>query len=179
MPATLPLLTKPLAWAAQGASSVKQATDRSVQVLADGLAWVAGAIQAVWTWTGDQIARMTEAPWENWPLWKQILLVLVAGVVVYLLFLAARQLWSAAMNVLSAVAGFIGALIVTLPAILLAGAIALGGLWVINNFRDLPSLHSIMTSPGDGVSSGSRAARPVPAERPGPADAIGGRQDAR
>jgi hypothetical protein len=168
--ATLPLLTKPLAWAAQGASSVKQATDQSVQVLADGLAWVAGSIQAVGTWTGDQIARMTEAPWESWSLWKQILLLLVAGAVIYLLFIAVRQLWWAALNVLSAVASFIGTLIVTLPTILLAGAVALAGLWIINNFRDLSSLHSIMTFPGgDGGRIGSRAAPP------GPADTNGGR----
>ena len=176
MRATLPLLTKPLAWAAQGASSVKQATDQSVQVLADGLAWVAGSIQAVWMWTGDQVARMTEAPWESWPLWKQILLLLVAGAVIYLLFIAVRQLWRAALNVLSAVASFVGTLIVTLPTILLAGAVALAGLWIINNFRDLPSPHSILTFPGgDGGRDGSRAAPPGPAVRPGPGDGIGGR----
>jgi hypothetical protein len=140
-------IPKPLTWAAQDAASVKEATDRFVQLLADGLAWAVGFIQAVWAWTGDQIVRMSQAPWESWPLWKQVLLIIVAVAVIYFLFIAARQLWWAALNVLSAVASFVGTLIVTLPTILLAGAIALGGLWIINNFHDLSSLHSIMHDP--------------------------------
>jgi hypothetical protein len=177
MLATLPILTKPLAWAAQGASSVKQATDQWVQFLADGLAWLVGFIQAVWAWASDQIAKMTQAPWESWPLWKQILLLIVAAAVIYALFLAAQRLWWAALNVLSAVAGFIGTLIVTLPTILLAGAIALAGLWVINNVRDLSSLHSIITFPSSDGGPGNGSGRPPPdtTTRHGPAETIGGR----
>jgi hypothetical protein len=173
----LPIPTKPFAWAAQGGSSVKQATDQWVQFLADGLAWVIGFIQAVWAWASDQIARMTQVPWESWPLWKQILLLIVAATVIYALFLAARRLWWAALNVLSAVAGFVGTLIATLPTILLAGAIALAGLWIINNFRDLSSLHSIITFPGSDGSSGNGSGGPPPesATRHGPAETIGGR----
>jgi hypothetical protein len=130
----------PIAWAAQGASSVKLAADQSLQFLVDGLAWAASVIQAVWAWTSDQIVRMTQAPWDTWPLWKQVALVIVAGTVIYTLFLAGRQLWWAVLNLLSAVATFVGTLIVTLPTILLAGAIALAGLWLINNFHDLSSL---------------------------------------
>jgi hypothetical protein len=171
------MLTKPLAWAAQGASSVKQAIDQWVQYLADGLAWLVGFIQAVWAWASDQIARMTQVPWEKWPLWKQILLLIVAAAVIYALFLAARRLWWAALNVLSAVAGFIGTLIVTLPTIVLAGAIALAGLWIINNVHDLSSLHSIITFPGGdrGPGNGSGGPPPGPATRHGPAETIGGR----
>jgi hypothetical protein len=174
---TLPMLTKPLAWAAQGASSVKQTIDQWFQFLADGLAWLVGFIEAVWVWASGQIARMTQVPWENWPLWKQILLVIVAAAVVYALFLAARQLWWAALNVLSAVAGFIGTLIVTLPMILLAGAIALAGLWIINNVHDLSSLHSIITFPGGegGLGNGSGGPPRGPPTRHGPAETIGGR----
>jgi hypothetical protein len=173
--ATLPILTKPLAWTGQGAFAAKQASDQSLQFLADGLAWVVGVIQAVWAWTADQIARMTQAPWETWPLWKQILLLVVAGFVVYALFLAAKQLWWAALNVLSAVAAFIGTLIVTLPTILLAGAIALAGLWLINNFHDLSSLRPHMTFSGSDWGSPSGGSPPPdPATRRGPAEPIGG-----
>jgi hypothetical protein len=126
---------------------------------------------AVWAWSTDQIVRMTQVPWEKWPLWKQILLIIVAGFVVYALYIAARQLWWAALNVLSALATFIGTLIVTLPAILLAGAVALAGLWVINNFHDLSSLRSIINLPDhDGGSPSSSA---PPAARHGPAETIG------
>lgn len=168
MLATLPILTKPLAWAGQGVSAAKLASDQPLQFLADGLAWLVGVIESVWAWTADQISRMTQTPWESWPLWKQILLLVVAGFVVYALFLAAKQLWWAALNVLSAVAAFIGTLIVTLPTILLAGAIALGGLWLINNFHDLSSLRPHITF------SGSDGGPPRPARR-GPAEAIEGR----
>jgi hypothetical protein len=172
----LPMLTKPLAWAAQGASTVKHAMEQWVQFLADGLVWLVGFMQGVWAWASDQIVRMTQAPWDSWPLWKQILLLIVAASVMYALFLAARQLWWAALNVLSAVASFIGTLIVTLPTVLLAGAIALAGLWIINNVHDLSSLHSIITFPrGDG-GSGNRSGGPPPgpATKQDPA-AIGGR----
>jgi hypothetical protein len=80
--------------------------------------------------------------------------------------------------VLSALATFIGTLIVTLPAILLAGAVALGGLWVINNFHDLSSLRSILNLPDDDGESpgGSNATPSPPAVRRGPAaEPMGGR----
>jgi hypothetical protein len=154
-------------WAAQGASSVQQAIEQSLQVLAAGLAWVAALIQTVWAWTSIQIVRMTQAPWDTWPLWKQILFLVIAGFVIYTLFLAARQLWRSALNVLSAIAGFIGALIVTLPAILLAGAIALAGLWIINNVHGLSSLHPIFQ--GDAGSPDGGDAPPGSAGRREPA----------
>jgi hypothetical protein len=174
--ATQPILSKPLAWAGHGVMAVKQASDQSLQFLADGLAWASGFILAVWTWSSDQIVRMTQTPWETWPLWKQLVLIIVAGFAVYVLFLAARQLWWAALNVLSALAGFIATLIVTLPAILLAGAVALAGLWLINNFHDLSSLRSIISFPGhDGSPGGNGATPPGQGARPGPADTIEGR----
>jgi hypothetical protein len=153
------ILLKPLAWAGQGASAARHAADQWLQFLADGLAWMVGFIQAVWAWTNDQIVRLTQAPWESWPLWKQILFIIVAGAVIYTLFIAARQLWWATLNVVTAVASFVGTLIVTLPTILLAGAIALAGLWIINNFHGLSSLRSIMTFPdGDARRDGGRTA---------------------
>jgi hypothetical protein len=68
----------------------------------------------------------------------------VAAAVIYFLFIAAMQLWTAAINVLAAFATFIGTVIVTLPTIFIAGVIALAGLWVINNFHDLSSLRSLI-----------------------------------
>jgi len=62
-------------------------------------------------------------------LWKQILLIIIVAAVAYALFIAARQLWVAAIRVLAAFASFVGALVLTLPPILLAGVVALAGLW--------------------------------------------------
>jgi len=124
---------------------MEQASDQSRQYLERGIDEVLRFVQLVWTWSSDQFLNAMHAQWENWPLWKQILFLIVVAVVVYFLFIAARQLWAAAINVLAAFATFIGTVIVTLPTIFIAGLIALAGLWVINNFHDLSDLRSLIT----------------------------------
>lgn len=170
--ATQPIPSKPLAWAGQSVLAVQQMSDQSLQFLEDGLAWVVGWVEAVWAWSSDQMARMAQTPWENWPLWKQILFVIVAAAVIYILFLAALQLWEAVLNVVSAVATFTGTLIVTLPTIVLAGAIALAGLWVINNFSSLRSPGTFQD--GDiGLPNGhGTPPSSVPPAKHNPADTI-------
>ncbi len=121
---------------------MKETSDQVMQFLGRGIAWVFGFIQLVWTWSSDQIIKLTETPWENWPLWRQILFVVVLALVAYALFIAARQLWAAVVSLLYAVANFVSALILTLPTVLIAAAIALGGLWVINNIQDQSFLHN-------------------------------------
>src|SRR5882672_3741951 len=100
--------------AGQGASAMEQVSGQSQQFLERSIGEVLRFVQLVWTWSSDQIIRVTQAPWEHWPLWKQMLLLIVAAAVVYFLFIAAMQLWTAAINVLAAVATFIGTVIVTL-----------------------------------------------------------------
>jgi len=128
---------------------MKQMSDQSLQFVEQGIAAVLRFIEVIWKWSSDQIIRVMQAPWENWPFWKQIVLVLVIASVAYFLLVAAMQLWTAAINVLAAFATFIGTVIVTLPTILIAGVIALAGLWVINNFHDLSSLRSLITFQND------------------------------
>ena len=134
---------------------MEQASDESRQYLERGIAEVLGFVQLVWTWSSEQFVKMTQAQWGNWPLWKQILFVIVVAVVVYFLFIAAKQLWAAAINVLAAFATFIGTVIVTLPTIFIAGLIALAGLWVINNFHDLSDLRSLITFQNGGTGAPS------------------------
>ena len=123
---------------------MEQGSDQSRQFLERSIAEVLRFVQLVWTWSSEQIFKVTQAQWENWPLWKQLLLLIVAALVVYFLFIAAKQLWIAAINVLAAVATLVGTVIVTLPTILMAGLVALAGLWIINNFHDLSSLRSLI-----------------------------------
>jgi len=120
---------------------MKQIFDQFLQFLQQGITAIFRFVRLVWAWSLDQITRVTQAPWEKWPLWKQVLLVLVIVAVAYVLFVAARQLWVAGVHVLAAFASFLGALVVTLPTILIAGVIALAGLWVVNNLNlsSLPS----------------------------------------
>jgi hypothetical protein len=107
--------------------------DQILQFLQDGIAAIFRFVRLVWSWAATEITRLFNAPWENWPLWKQLLFVIIAAVVIWILFTAAMRLWGSAVRVLGAFAGLLVALVSTLPAILLAGLIALAGLWAVNN----------------------------------------------
>ena len=131
---------------------MKQIFDQFLQFLQQGIAAIFRFVHLVWTWSIDQITKMMQAPWGNWPLWKQILFVIVIAVVAYVLFIAARRLWVAGVHVLAAFASFLVALVVTLPTILIAGCIALAGLWAINNLN-LSSLPSLTMFQGSGTAS--------------------------
>lgn len=124
---------------------MEQVSDQSRQYLERGFAELLRFIQVVWTWSSEQFIKVTQAQWGNWPLWKQILFVIVIAAVVYFLFVVALQLWTAAIKVLAAFATFIGTVIVTLPTIFIAGLVALAGMWVLNNFHDLSDLRSLIT----------------------------------
>jgi hypothetical protein len=143
---------------------MKQIFDQFLQFLQQGIAAIFRFVQLVWTWSIDQITKVMQAPWENWPLWKQILLFIVIAAVAYALFIAAKQLWVAGIQVLAAFASFLGALVVTLPTILIAGCVALAGLWVINNLNlsALPSLTALQGShTGASNDSGNKQSSPT------------------
>jgi hypothetical protein len=90
-------------------------------------------IQLIWAWSVGQITTLMSVPWQDWPLWKQVLLVLIAGGVIYALYSVAMQLFEASTRILTAFATLLIALVNTLPSVIVAGAIALGGVWVLNN----------------------------------------------
>jgi hypothetical protein len=106
------------------------------QVLQQGVATIFHFVELVWSWSVGQITKLMAAPWPNWPLWKQICLVVVCAAVIVVLYKAAVELWRAAEGILAAFAAFIVVLVRTLPSVLLAGVIALGGVWIINHLDD-------------------------------------------
>jgi hypothetical protein len=112
---------------------MQQLFNQLVQFLQQGIAAIFRFVQLIWTWSVGQISKVVEAPWQNWPLWKQILLVLVAGAVIWALYKAAKELWEAGERTLGAFATLLGVLVKTLPRVLVAGLIALGGVWLVNN----------------------------------------------
>lgn len=144
---------------------MKEIFDQFLQFLQRGIAEIFRFVHLVWNWSTDQITKVTHVPWENWPLWKQILLIIVVAAVAYALFIAAKELWEAAVKVLAAFAGFLAALVMTLPTILIAGVIALAGLWVINNFN--PSSLRSLTLPGTSSGPANTGTRPSGAETTG------------
>src|SRR5919108_5012162 len=121
---------------------MKQIFDQLLQFLQQGIAAIFKFVQLVWTWSIGEIGKVLDAPWGTWPIWKQVLLVIVIAAVAWALLIAARELWVAGVRVLAAFASLLGAFLVTLPSILIAGLIALGGLWAINNLNlsQLPTI---------------------------------------
>jgi hypothetical protein len=112
---------------------MQQLFNQLVQFVQQGIAAIFRFVQLIWTWSIGQITKVIEAPWQNWPFWKQILLVVVAAAVVWALYKAAKELWEAGERTLGAFATLLGVFVKTLPRVLVAGVIALGGVWLINN----------------------------------------------
>lgn len=113
---------------------MQQIFDQLLQFVQQGVAAIFNFIQLIWTWSVGQITTLMSVPWQNWPLWKQILLVLIIVGVVYALYNVALQLFGAGAKILTAFAALLIAFVNTLPSVLVAGVIALGGVWVLNNF---------------------------------------------
>jgi hypothetical protein len=118
---------------------MQQLFNQLIQFVQQGIAAIFRFVQLVWSWSIGQITKVTAASWQSWPLWKQILLVLVVAGVIWALYKAAKELWEAGERTLAAFAGLLGVFIKTLPHVLLAGLIALGGVWLLNNL-DLSSI---------------------------------------
>lgn len=92
-------------------------------------------LQFIWNWSFGQIVRMFHMPFNDLPLWKQVIFVLVIGALGYFLYKIAKDLLRAMQSVLGAIVGLISALIAMLPQIVWAGLIAFGGAWVITNLN--------------------------------------------
>src|SRR5882757_4180497 len=112
---------------------MKQVFDQLLKFLQQGISAIFHFVELIWTWTVDQISKLMAVPWQEWPLWKQVLLVLILAGVLWALYRAGRELLEAGAAILAAFAGLLSVLVQTLPQIFLAGVIALGGVWLINH----------------------------------------------
>ena len=121
-----------------------QFLNQLVQFLQQGVAAIFRFVQMIWTWSVAQITQVVQSPWQGWPIWKQVVLVLVIAGVAWALYKAAKELWKAGESVLGAFAALLGVFVKTLPRVLLAGLIAMGGAWLLNNFN--PSSMRIPTA---------------------------------
>jgi hypothetical protein len=107
-----------------------------IQFLQQGIAAIVRFVQAIWTWSVGQITQVVQAPWQSWPIWKQILLVLVIAGIAWALYKAAKELFKAGESALGAFATLLGVFVKTLPRVLIAGLIAMGGAWLLNHLDD-------------------------------------------
>ena len=112
---------------------MKQVFDQLLKFLREGISAIFRFVELIWTWSVDQISRMVAVPWQDWPILKIILLVIIAAAVIWALWQVFWELWFAAERILSAFAALLVALVHTLPRVLLAGVVALGGVWIINH----------------------------------------------
>ena len=107
--------------------------DQLLAFLREGIAAIFQFVEIIWTSSIEQIRAV---PWGNLgqlPILKQVLLVILAGVVIYLVYRAARELFDAGQNALAAFATLLTAIVRTLAPVLIAGLSAAAGAWIINN----------------------------------------------
>ena len=56
---------------------MKQVFDQLLKFLQQGIAAIFHFVELIWTWSVDQVSKLMAVPWQEWPLWKQLLLVLI------------------------------------------------------------------------------------------------------
>lgn len=112
---------------------MNQIINQIVQFLQQGIAWIFNFIKLIWTWSFGQIIAIFQSDWQSLPLWKIVVLVLIVIAIVYVLYKALWELWEAAEKILKAFIGLLSVLVTILPYIIVAGLIAFGGSWIIQN----------------------------------------------
>jgi hypothetical protein len=118
---------------------MQQVFNQLIEFLKQGIAAIFKFVQLIWTWAVTQISTLLQVHWQSWPLWKQVLLVIIIVGIAWALYRVARELWEAGERILAAFAALLGVLVRTLPSVIMAGLIALSGVWVLNNV-DLSSM---------------------------------------
>ncbi len=107
-----------------------------LRFLQQGIAAIFRFVELVWTWSADQVSRLAAVPWRDWPALKVVLLVVIVVALIWELYRVFWELWLGAERILSAFARLLVVFVHTLPRVLLAGVIALGGLWLMNHLDD-------------------------------------------
>ena len=133
-----------------------------VHFLQQGIAAIFRFVELIWTWSVDQVTRLAAVPWSDWPILKVILLIVLVAAIVWALYRVAWELWIGAERVLTAFAGLLVVFVHTLPRVLLAGLIALGGLWLMNHLDN-----SMMRVPVS-LQVWQQPAQPQPQPQPQP-----------
>jgi len=152
---------------------MQHAFNQLLQFLQQGIAAIFHFVQMIWTWSVAQISALLAVPWQQWPLWKDILLALVLVAVIWALYRAAIELFAAGERILIAFAHLLSVLVRTLPSIVFAGLIALGGVWLMNHLDNdlirLPlafnqSSSSSSAAPNSAANTAPPAGNSAPAE---------------
>lgn len=114
---------------------MQQVINQLGQLLQQVIAMLVKFFQLVWTWSFGQIVAVFQSDWQSLPIWKIVVLVAVCAAIIYVLYKAVVQLWGAAEAILKAFIALLGVLVSILPYVLIAGVIAAGGGYVIQNVQ--------------------------------------------
>jgi hypothetical protein len=132
--------------------------DVFIDFVRQGISAIFRFVAAVWMWAAEQLGKLLLMPWQDWPIWRVILLALMIYGLGWYLWKSLKELWTAGKNTLNALAAMLAVLIKTLPQIVLAGLIALAGVWVLTalDFSDVRP--SFMQTGGKGEEQAERRA---------------------
>lgn len=89
-------------------------------------------VQAIWMWAVAQVSKLIQQPFQDWQPWKLLILTLIAFGVGWYLYKAIWELWDAWQKILAALATLMAVLIKTVPQVLIAGLIALAGVFLLS-----------------------------------------------
>jgi hypothetical protein len=157
---------------------MQHAFDQLVRFLQQGISAIFRFVQMLWSWSVGQIAALLAVPWQQWPLWKQILLVLVLAGVIWSLYRVAKELFEAGERILAAFASLLSVLVRSLPSVVLAGLIALGGVWLMNHLGNepihLPAAYNPFNRSGGPTAASSSGGPAAASNSPSPAATSGG-----
>jgi len=111
--------------------------EQLIQFIQNGIGALFRFIQFIWIWSVGQITALLSEPWQEWSLTKQAALLFILGIVGWVLYYACRDLWAAGQAIVTAFGTLLNVLLRTLPRILIAGLIALFGIWVLNKLPEI------------------------------------------
>lgn len=133
---------------------MRQFFDVFIDFVRQGIGAIFRFVAAVWSWAVGRVSELLTMPWQDWPMWRVLLLALLLFGLGWYLWKALQELWDAWKKVLAALGIMMGVLIKTLPQILIAGLVALAGVWVLSSLDswDLPRPSFLQTGSGPGPS---------------------------
>ncbi len=112
---------------------MQQVLNAILQFLQQGITAIFKFFQLIYTWAFDQVMRLTQVPFNDWPLWKQIFFAIAALAVIALLVRAAKELFEAGKQVLEAFVTLLRVLVLIMPWVLAAGLVAFVALLIVNH----------------------------------------------
>ena len=114
---------------------MQQFLHQLVQLLQQAITAIFDLVLWVHNWSFGKIIALINMQWQNWPLMKQLIFLIVLGAIGYFLYVGVKQIWQALKQLFEAVIGFAMVVMKALPPFAFAGGIALVGGWVLTTFR--------------------------------------------